>query len=235
MAKNDENRLIIRPWPKMIFLWPTCLLSLFMGLATQFAPAQAPLWGGVFVIVLALNLVVLTFEFPRATSLLVTFGVIIVIMAMVLINFLVFPIIKPLNVFLRSLDVEASPQFFYVLFFVQLCLFIGMWVVTRFDYWVLTPNEIIRHHGMLGDVERFSTAGLKLNKEIQDIFEYVLCGAGRVVMNVPGNPRPIILDNVLNISKIEQRSDKILNARVVRLEKDSPEEDRTAFHEGEAG
>lgn len=234
MAK-DENKLVIRPWPKMIFLYPSCLLALFMGLATQFASGNANLWGGIFVIVFAMNLVVLTFEFPRATSLLVTFGVIIVVMGLVMINMVV-PIIAPLNALLGHLAVSASPQFFYVLFAVMLVLFVGMWIATRFDYWVLTPNEIVRHHGVLGDVERFSTAGLKLNKEIQDIFEYVLCGAGRVVMNVPGNPRPIILDNVLNISKIEQRSDKILNARVVRLEKsDEVEENHTPMHEGETG
>jgi hypothetical protein len=234
MAK-DDNQLIIRPWPKMIFLWPSCLMSLFMGLGTLCSDADS-LCGGVFLIVLALNLVVLTFEFPRATSLLVTFGVIIVVMGLVMINYMVFPIIRPLNDFLKTLDVQASPQFYYLLFFVQVLLFCGMWVITRFEYWVLTPNELVRHHGLLGDVERFSTAGLKLNKEIQDVFEYVLAGAGRVVMNVPGNPRPIILDNVLNISKVEQRSDKILNARVVRLEKPEPSEDQNAaYHEGETG
>lgn len=230
MAK-DDNSLVIRPWPKMIFLWPTCLFSLFMGLATQFSPANASLWGGIFLIVLGLNLVVLTFEFPRATSLLVTFGVIIVVLALVLINSR-FPIVEPLHNALRKLQPSASPTFYYIWFIIQALLFAGMWVVTRFEYWVLTPNELVRHHGLLGDVERFSTAGLKLNKEIQDIFEYVLAGAGRVVMNVPGNNRPIILDNVLNISKIEQRSDKILNARVVRIEKEE-DDHSAALHESE--
>ena len=34
-----------------------------------------------------------------------------------------------------------------------------------------TPNELVHHHGLLSDVERFSTAGLTLNKEIADVFE----------------------------------------------------------------
>ena len=105
--------------------------------------------------------------------------------------------ILPLKHFLSNLDLVASWQFYLAIFIMYVVLLIGMYGVTRFDYWELSPNEIIHHHGVLGDVERFSTAGLKLNKEIHDIFEYLLAGAGRIILVIPGQLRPVILDNVL--------------------------------------
>jgi hypothetical protein len=101
-------------------------------------------------------------------------------------------------------------------------LFTGMYIITRFDYWELSSNELVHHQGMLGDVERFTTAGLKLNSELGDVFEYVLWGAGRIVMTPAGSQRPIILDNVPNITGVTRAADNILGYRTVRFEGGPP-------------
>ena len=218
MSDSPELKPVtIRSWPKMIFLWPTGVMSLCMGLAMWWAPDWKEAWGATFLIVFGLNLMVLTFEFPRATSLTVAVCVALVGLLMILANQR-WGIVAPLKHWITELNISASKDFYLLLFALYVILAFAMFVVTRFDYWQLSANELIHHHGILGDVERFSTAGLKLNKEIADIFEYVLAGAGRVIMLVPGTPRPIILENVLQISKIERDSDRLLNARVVRIE-----------------
>jgi hypothetical protein len=81
---------------------------------------------------------------------------------------------------------------------------------------------LIHHTGLLGNIERFSTAGLKLNTEINDVFEYILAGAGRIIMTIPGAPRPVLLDNVLRFNSIMERSKHILSRRVVEIERDEP-------------
>ncbi|MFO0944899.1 MAG: hypothetical protein U1D30_02965 [Planctomycetota bacterium] len=216
-AKTVPTKLTIRAWPKMIFLWPTAVLSLFMALANYFAPDWQNVWGGAFLCVFGLNLLVLTFEFPRATSLTLAMGGAALVLLLLLLNHS-FSVIDPLEDFFVNRNIHASTEF-YVFFLILLVgLFVGMFAMTRFDYWELTANELVHHHGLLGDIERFSTAGLKLNKEISDVFEYVLAGAGRVIMILPGNPRPIILENVLGIGKVGALSDRILDARVVRIE-----------------
>lgn len=233
-ANTVPMKLIIRSWPKMLFLWPTAVLSAIMAVANHLAPTYTNVWGGVFLIVLALNLMVLTFEFPRATSLVVALGIIVGVLVLVLINHQI-EIVSGLKDFVSNRQIFASTQF-YVFFFILLCiLFFGMFMVTRFDYWELNSNELVHHQGMLGDTERYSTAGLKLNKEISDVFEYLLAGAGRVIMILPGVPRPIILENVVNISRIGRLSDRILDARVVRLETtDGTAEERVAnVHEAD--
>jgi hypothetical protein len=129
-----------------------------------------------------------------------------------------FNVIAPLKGWVANRQIRASQEFYLFFFLFNILLFAAMYVVTRFDYWELSANELIHHHGPLADVERFSTAGLKLNKEISDIFEYAICGAGTIVLTMPGNPRPVILENVMAINGIEKRADQVLNARVVRIE-----------------
>lgn len=211
------GKLVIREWPKMIFLWPTVILCIVMALANRFAPDFANVWGGVFLIVFGLNMMVLTFEFPRATSLTVALGLVALLLTLLLINHQI-GVVSWLKDAIANRQIHASTEFYVFFLLILLSLYVGMVVVTRFDYWELTANELIHHHGLLGDVERFPTDGLKLNKEISDVFEYALCGAGRVIMQIPNTPRPIILENVLNISRIGALSDRILDARVVRVE-----------------
>ena len=220
-ATATTTKVLIRPWPKMIFLWPTAIIALFMYMANYFFANHQEIWGGTFLIVLGLNLMVLTFEFPRATSLMMLLAAIAVVLLLLLMNH-TFSVISPLKGFVVDRAIYASSEFYLFFFLLNIALFIAMFAVTRFDYWELTANELIHHHGLLGDVERFSTAGLKLNKEISDIFEYMLCGAGTIIMLVPSTPRPIVLQNVLNISRIEKQSDRVLDARVVRIEGHGP-------------
>lgn len=210
--------LRFRAWPKMIFLWPTAVVSLAMGLATHMSPeSYHEYWGGLFMVVFGLNLLVLTFEFPRATSLTLAVVVVAIVLGLFLLNQFL-DIIPALGDLIESLQISASHDFYYTFFVIQIILFIGMYVQTRFDYWELSPNELIHHRGMLGDIERFSTAGLKLNCELNDVFEFLLAGAGRVVLQIPANPRPIVLENVLNISRVTRAADEILEARSVRLD-----------------
>lgn len=211
------QRLIIRPWPKMIFLWPTLLMCLMMGLANMTDTNWENVWGGMFLVVLGLNLMVITFDFPRGTSLTLAITGVAAVLLLFLLN-QSFGIIQPIQHWFATRQIHASNHFYFAFFFVLVVLFIGMFIVTRFDYWELTANEIIHHHGVLGDVERFTTAGLKLNKEISDIFEYILAGSGRLILLIANQARPVVLDNILNIAKVEQVADRILDARVVRID-----------------
>ena len=57
----------------------------------------------------------------------------------------------------------------------------GAAIETRFDYWEVLHNELLHHHGPFGDLERFPAPQLKLDKEIPDIFEYLVLRSGRLI------------------------------------------------------
>jgi hypothetical protein len=47
-----------------------------------------------------------------------------------------------------------------------------------------------------------------------------LAGAGRIIMTIPGAPRPVVLDNVLRFNSIMERSKHLLSRRVVEIERE---------------
>lgn len=273
MSKQPPKVIVIRSWPKMLFLWPTALICLVLSIAQattdQFGRPDAPpaeaaaeqaepaaeegeeaaegqaaaekwtatsyrkVWGMIFLVVLALNLMVITFDFPRTTSLTLAIGSICFVLALILVNQR-FEFVTGVSSWVEARTIYASTEFYITLFCVLMVLFVAMFIITRFDYWELTTNEIIHHHGLLGDLERFSSAGLKLNKEISDLFEFVLAGSGRIVLTIPGVQRPVVLENVLRIGYIMKNADYILNARYVRMETDENSEQEKSTEEYES-
>ena len=145
MAKSSASEvLVIRSWPKLIFMWPTAAVALAVGIMMMMMPSWENLWGGVFLGFFAFNLVVITFDFPRSTSLTVFVVVVVVILALILINQR-FAIIGPVQEWLASRELRASRDFYFTIALTMMALFTGMMVVTRFDYWELTSNELIHH------------------------------------------------------------------------------------------
>ncbi len=217
---STPRAIVIRPWPKMVFSWPTFLAALAAGWGTVQYPGQAHYIAILFLAVTFVNLMVLAFEFGRAMSLILLFAAVAGAAGFYILNerFVVF---EPLKAWITNREAMASPEFYYLLAAIYGAVFVGMFVVTRLDYWILSSNELVHRKGILGDRERFSTAGLRLNREITDVFEFLFCGAGRIVLTIPGVPRAVVLDNVIGVRKIERRADELLTARLVRVAKET--------------
>ena len=124
---------------------------------------------------------------------------------------------------------HATWQFYAIVCIGGVLLIAGMLFMTRFDYWELTPNEFIHHHGLLGDVERFATNAMRFNKEITDIFEYFILRSATLHVTLPSQPKPITLDNVLFIGHVMNVANQILEGgKVVR--EDVIQHDHTNAH-----
>ena len=80
-------------------------------------------------------------------------------------------------------------------------IFVGVAITVRFDYWEVRPNELLHHHGVLSDLERFSAPNLRIDKEINDIFEYMLLRSGRLILHPSQERRAIVLENVFFINQ----------------------------------
>ena len=217
------NSVKIRSWPSMLFMWPSMLMSLVAGLATYTLAETSStheLWGSLYLIVFALNLIVVTFDSPRSTSLTLLFAAVALAWLFVELNRR-YNIIQPLRTFIEDLTLRATPDFYFFLFGVYLILFIGMLISTRFDYWVINSNELVHYQSLMQDVARHPTEGMQYNKEIPDFFEYLLAGAGRIVLNTPTMKRPITLNNVPGINRVARQLDVILETRRVVVTNES--------------
>jgi hypothetical protein len=219
---KDTERVVLVSYPKIVFLYPSLIVSLLAAIYMRFVAsgvdsAGAVVVGWTFLIVLSLNLIVLSFDFPRGTSLTLFFVIVAIVLgALLLIRW--FPNMLPsFSALLAKLTPAANATFYFVFFGVLTLIFIGVWINRRFDYWEVRPNELLHHHGILSDLERFSAPHLRIDKEINDVFEYLLLGSGRLILHPSEERRAIVLDNVFWISGKEKVITSMLGALQVQV------------------
>ena len=66
-------------------------------------------------------------------------------------------------------------------------------------------------------MERFSAPNLRIDKEITDLFEYLLLRSGRLIIHARNESRAIVLENVLGIDRKEEQITQMLGALQVRV------------------
>jgi len=224
--KNNErvHRVVVRSWPKVIFLYPTLIMTLIAGVMTQWKPEQEVFWTSLFLIVFGLNLIVFSFDFPRTTSLTLLFCLVAAACLILWLN-TQYAVLPWLRDQLLKLKPRANYQFFYLvaagLVFIYICVYID----TRFDYWVIMRNEVIHHHGILGNVNRYPSPQLKLEKEINDVFELMLLGSGRLLLHPSSERKAVVLENVPNVNKREREIKELLRALSVHIQSADEEQE----------
>jgi hypothetical protein len=212
------------PYPKIIFLYPSFFAALVVGTVVYFFAGQvgpdntvAVVSTVVFLGVVTINLVVLAFDFPRATSLTLFF-----LLAAVALGATVLFILKPdvlpaISDVLVQVRPVANATFYFVVAGLFALLFAVVFVTVWFDYWEVRPNELLHHHGILSDLKRFAAPNLRIDKEINDVFEYVLLRSGRLILHPSGERRAIVLDNIPFISRKEEQITRMLGALQVQV------------------
>jgi len=171
----------------------------------------------IFLLVMALNLVVISFDFPRTTSLTWFFAIVALAIG---IWFLLRqnPWLAPqISNALAKIKPAANATFYLIFAGLMLFLYICVLISRRFDYWEVKGNELLHHHGFLSNLERFSAPNLRIDKEINDVFEYLLLRSGRLIIHASNERRAIVLENVLFINNKEERITKMLGALQVRV------------------
>jgi hypothetical protein len=217
---NEATFVIVRSYPKVVYLYLTWLSSLLCGIL-QPASVGGPgthetsaligrIWLGLFVF----NILVISFEFSRIRSVAIVFLIIAFVLAGAQWGFL-----DIVGHFLGGLDLVMNKVFYYTMAAVFSIIYLLVFINTRFNYWEIQPNEILHHHGFLGDVHRYPTPGLRMKKEITDVLEYILLRAGTLVLDPEGEERPITLENVLNLNRVEDKIQRLLGTLKVRVDK----------------
>lgn len=220
-----QTSIKLVPYPKIIFLYPTFIVSLIAAIwmvitkrydvGVNDTTAVVITW--VFLGVLSINLMVLAFDFPRATSLTMLFLLAAIVLGGILVATLYPDIMPRVTALLRGIRPVANATFFGVVAALMTLLYAAVFLVIRFDYWEVRPNELLHHHGILSDLKRYSSPNLRIDKEINDVFEYLLLGSGRLILQPSGERRAVILDNVLFISRKEEAITRMLGALQVEM------------------
>jgi hypothetical protein len=221
---RESTHVIVRAYPKVVYLYLTWLASLACGLlqpslideegmllvsAINKSAVIGRIWLGIFVF----NILVISFEFSRIRSVAIVFFVLAFFFAGSKWEF-----IKPVTDFVGGLNLVMNGSFYYTMAAVFTVIFLLVFINTRFSYWEIQPNEILHHHGFLGDVHRYPVRGLRMQKEITDVLELILLRAGTLVITPVGVERPIVLENVIAITKVEDKIQRLLGTMKVHVD-----------------
>jgi len=117
----------------------------------------------------------------------------------------------------RGLSVRAfaNSAFYFVFALVLLFNLFVAWVITRFNYWQVEHNEIIIHKGFMQEQERHPTAQARFKLVIEDIVEYGILGAGRLVFFFGDDESEHELATVLFVHKKAKKLDELLGRMAV--------------------
>ncbi|MFM7058993.1 MAG: hypothetical protein ACKO2P_18950 [Planctomycetota bacterium] len=178
----------------------------------------------IFLAVLGFNLVVISFEFPRTTSLTWFFAISTLCLAGWFLFSLYDNLAPTLLQGVLAIKPMANGSFYMIFTTIMLVLFVAVLISRRVDYWEVRGNELLHHHGFLSNLERFNAPNLRIDKEITDLFEYLLLRSGRLVIHCSNERRAIVLENVLGIDKKERQITQMLGALQVRVRTDKEEE-----------
>lgn len=225
----ESTSVVVRAYPKIVYLYLTWIASMVCGLlqpAAEGISADGALrlsgegasmgfaLGRIWMAIFVFNMLVIAFEFSRIRSVAIAFFMVAFIFAGMHFGFL-----GSVGDFLGGLELMMNKVFYFTFAAVFTLIYLLVYINTRFSYWEIQPNEILHHHGFLGDVHRYPTRGLRMKKEISDVMEAILLRAGTLVLNPPGVERPILLENVINITRVEDKIQRLLGTLKVRIDR----------------
>lgn len=206
MSQKKKDEIYLRSYPKVIFFWPLLVFSFAAWLIQFFVEDPIGWLGTTWMIVFFTNLFVTAFDFSSTKFFVLILAIVITIL---LVAFFVIPNIPAIKVEGFNLGITAL---FYAITTLILVIILGFVVLSaRFDYWKIERNEIYHKSGIFASAERYPTKGLRIKKEIPDVFEYFMLRAGKISL-FPGKAEEVILlPTVLNIKKKEEQIDALLS------------------------
>lgn len=204
------DRLIIRPLSTIVYMWPTWIVSFLFAIlvsAGNVSPEEPGYLGVLYTVLFFFNLSVVAFDYTRLTSIVI--GLLLVILGLLS---AMYPGIRDFVHELFNQPLFMNATFYWVWAVSFTIILFAVFVKTRFDYWEIKNNELLHHHGLLGDVERWPAPNMRISKEINDVMEFVLLGAGRLVLVPQREPRAIVINNVPRINRVERRMQRLLGS-----------------------
>ena len=217
---SRPDKIIIRPWPKIIFLYPSFLTALVLWFVSFLATGtreSVPGLGNAFMLIFCVNLLVFGFDFSRIKSITIVLGIVAAVAIIAWLN-TKWEVVASLKSVVEMIDLRMNTQFFgfFACFFAL--MFLLVLINSRFNYYEINHLEVLHHTGYLGDIKRLPTTGLQFDKEIYDMLEYLLLRSGRLVLYPTGMRQAIVIDNVLGVNKAEDCIKDLLSVMAVKIE-----------------
>ncbi|TWT93894.1 hypothetical protein [Stieleria varia] len=228
-GQSKKKRVLLIPYPKFVFMYPTLIMAIIGAIVLYFGgyhsvdPSQTTPVAitGLFLAILMANMFIIVFDFPRATSLTLIFVVSTLALALWMLGLTRPDMLPSIESIIQHVRPVANDTFFICIATAMGLMYAAVFISAKFNYWELSNNELLHHHGMLSDLKRYPAPNLRVDKEINDVFEFMLLGAGRLILHPSTEKRSIVLDNILFVGRRERELTHMLGSIRVKIGDDS--------------
>jgi len=227
-GKEPSKSIDVRDYSKVILFYPLFFYSLIAflimhfsitGVTTETYIRIGGIVGIIWIVIFTFNLFVVAFNFPTA-KFFILFLVIIVAGLVVAILYVarIINLSGAASWLAELLDVFMNSKFFAIM---TGCLGIMLLLViisARFNVIHIEQNEVFIRRLMTGQEKRYPTSSMRYVKEIDDVFEYLAIGAGRMTFTF-GPDVTIQFDTIPMINKIADKIDQLGDSMQITLSK----------------
>ena len=224
--ENIKQKIILRSYPKAIFLYPLFIVTLFIIIPIQVIEDNGAFFSTLFSIDMSNWLsifwlgslffcfFVISIEVKFSKLCAVLFGIVALAVVLFATPILGGTVVGFITTAL-GLDL-ALPLHFYTSVVLILAFILGAMIVgTHTEYVKIERNEIWCMKGIMGrSKERFPTRSLEINVERPDFIEHRL-GTGRITIKIPSLNKFIQLDTVFRAGKKVGDIDTLLSSIAV--------------------
>ncbi len=238
---KKSNNVIIRGYPKTIYLWPSMVAGFVIllidfalrsighypqnliinGVATHGLDKYNAYLASIWLLILFFNLIVISFDFSLGKTFTIFVTIVVVVLLYILVKNALNLNVGPLPDFkdiLASFDIIASANFYTSISILLLILFLALFIEARFNFWEFESNRIIHHKGIFQRDESFNTQNSRVITSTDDIFELILFRAGTIHIIDPEKKLHVI-ENVYNATHKDKKIQDLLS--VVRVRTDT--------------
>jgi len=211
----QEEKVILRSYSKVILFYPLLIISFVLFLIQIIMGADEQWLGAIWITVFFINLFIISFD-TSSTKFFILLLVIIV--SILVFTFIFNPIVIIGKIFSFEVLIVMSYQFYLSCTVILIIVLLIAWIATRFNYWKIERNEVIHKQGIIVSVKRYPTKSLRIEKDIPDLFEFMLLGAGSIQLFF-ANQEVIHLSTIIKVNKKSKNIDYLLSDIQVEMEK----------------
>ena len=225
----DPNRITIWQFPKAIFAWPLCFLSLLCLLLYNVGVNPEWLAWGQFAMLVG---VILALALDVDIHVLAVFGLLLLVglfCGLWMTYAFNIPVFQNIYALFRDLDLQFNEQTAFLWFILGALLFAYSLGRVLYDgRWNMTSNEL-QHQVLFRRRRAFARGAKTVEAEFPDLIEWILgFGAGTLIVR-DSRSRQVInrIPNVLALSSKVSKMDRLLELREVVQHRgeDVPEDD----------
>jgi hypothetical protein len=215
-ATADDHEAVVQG--RVVFFYLTWIASLVCALAST--EVQEPWIGLAWMSAFLFNLLVISFDFNEERSLILVLVTVVGVLALLYTGAL-----GDVGSWMSSLRPVMNETFYWMMFVAFSVVFFFAWLNSRFDYWVIEPNEVVHRYGLMPKMKRFSTESLRWDKVVPDLLERILLGSGTIILTTPQETHPIVIEHVVRLGTIDDKIAAILGVKQVIHTSEPGEED----------